>query len=555
MAFSGLIKANNLSDIVNKEKAWDNLGSNFASEFSAAPPSVDFNFAANKSLVDNVSGNNPLIFSRASIGTYVDANGIVQTAASGVPRFTHSRSTGASIGLLIEESRSNYLFDYSSPTYNNCGAIYSSYLDTRFGSNQNAHSWTIPTAQTNPELGWFNPGNIGTGTVNQKSFSFWAKADRAMIMRGDFGYYTLTTEWQWFSFTSDSSSGAHYCRWLYSGQAQTIPAGFRFDVAAVNLEIGGSPSSYIRTSGALATRSADSLLLLTSAPPSTIFSQLIPFGSSQQGIVSINNNSSSENWEAYVIGTTAQMQSTSSGVAQAAVAIGTITPGQTVNVAISLGTNVLTGSANGFTGQTSLLPRSPVTSQVQIGRTQSGISLNSALARLSLWQVPFTPILVQALSSAGVNGTFTAYQTVKGKDVLILNNVRAASSRDFTFTKGLTSSAQTRITTASQDTVSAVTLSNALLLKQFPSSTGNYFVSSGNLSASSLKINGIAAASLLSSPFSGSTALFPLTFTTMELSSNFRLVPLFVSGTVTSPTIGVPIETSDLYLYAKAGQN
>jgi len=400
MTFPGLVKANNLSDVVDKEKAWDTLGNNFASEFSTAPPSVDFNFAVNKSLTDSVSGSNLLTFSRPSIGTYVDANGIVQTAASGIPRFTHDRVTGASAGLLIEESRANYLFAYASPTYNNCGAIYSTYSDARFGSNQNAHSWTIPTAQTNPELGWAGLANIGAG-LSQITFSFWAKADRTMVMRNDFGYYTLTTLWQWFSFTSGFSSGGRYCRWLYQAQAQTIPAGFRFDVAAVNVEVGGSPTSYIRTSGTLATRSADSLSLPAPSPPSTVFSQFVPLGSGQQGIVSINNNTSSENWEASIVGTTAQMQSTSSGVAQAAVNIGTITAGQSVNVAISLGSNVLNGSARGFAGQTSFLSSSPVTNQVQIGRTQSGVALNSTLARLSLWQAPFAPALLQALSSAG----------------------------------------------------------------------------------------------------------------------------------------------------------
>ena len=145
--------------------------------------------------------------------------------------------------------------------------------------------------------------------------------------------------------------------------------------------------------------------------------------------------------------------------------------------------------------------------------------------------------------------------TIKGKDIFALNQVRNVSVRNFVFIRGLSSEAQPRLTTAAQNTTAAVALAGSKLLKTSPTSIGNYFVSSGNLSASSLKINGIAAASLSSSPFSGSSALFPLVFTTMELSSNFRLVPLFASGTVASPTIGVPIETSDLYLYAKAGQN
>ena len=42
MAFPGLIKANNLSDVVNKEKAWDNLGANIKPPLSySADAAVD----------------------------------------------------------------------------------------------------------------------------------------------------------------------------------------------------------------------------------------------------------------------------------------------------------------------------------------------------------------------------------------------------------------------------------------------------------------------------------------------------------------------------------
>jgi len=145
--------------------------------------------------------------------------------------------------------------------------------------------------------------------------------------------------------------------------------------------------------------------------------------------------------------------------------------------------------------------------------------------------------------------------TVTGRDIFALNQVRNVSVRDFVFIKNLSAPVQARLTGVAQNTASGVTLSNTLLLKQSPSSAGNYLVASGTLNASQLKINGILFASLSSSPFSGSTALFPLTFSTMELSSNFRLVPLFASGTIASPTIAIPVETSELYLYAKAGQN
>jgi len=70
---------------------------------------LDINFAENKSLTDSVSGNNLITFTRASSGTYVDSDGLIQSAAVDTPRFDHDPSTGESLGLLIEEARTNLL--------------------------------------------------------------------------------------------------------------------------------------------------------------------------------------------------------------------------------------------------------------------------------------------------------------------------------------------------------------------------------------------------------------------------------------------------------------
>ena len=75
-------------------------------------PSLDLQFATGKTLNDRVSGNNLITFSRAdatTCATYVDSNGVIQTAAANVPRFDHDPVTGESLGLLIEEERTNEL--------------------------------------------------------------------------------------------------------------------------------------------------------------------------------------------------------------------------------------------------------------------------------------------------------------------------------------------------------------------------------------------------------------------------------------------------------------
>jgi hypothetical protein len=64
-------------------------------------PSLDLNFARTKALDPRIT------YTRASTGTFVGSNGLIQTAASGVPRFDCNPTTGESLGLLMEVDRTN----------------------------------------------------------------------------------------------------------------------------------------------------------------------------------------------------------------------------------------------------------------------------------------------------------------------------------------------------------------------------------------------------------------------------------------------------------------
>jgi len=82
--------------------------------YPTSRPSLNLDFANTKALDPRVT------FSRASAGTYVDADGLIKSAASGAARFDHSPTTGESLGLLVEESRTNllnYSEDFASSSY------------------------------------------------------------------------------------------------------------------------------------------------------------------------------------------------------------------------------------------------------------------------------------------------------------------------------------------------------------------------------------------------------------------------------------------------------
>ena len=72
-------------------------------DYPTVLPTLDLDFANSKTLDPRID------FTRASGGSYVGADGLIKYAGVNEPRFDHDPETGESLGLLIEESRSNLL--------------------------------------------------------------------------------------------------------------------------------------------------------------------------------------------------------------------------------------------------------------------------------------------------------------------------------------------------------------------------------------------------------------------------------------------------------------
>jgi hypothetical protein len=115
-------------------------------EYPTIRPTLDLNFAATKVLDDRIT------FTRDSVGTYIDENGILKYASNNTPRFDHDPVTGESLGLLIEESRTNILYGTPSQsntvnTYNLYNSLTGEYNATRLaknasGNDQSHGSWS-----------------------------------------------------------------------------------------------------------------------------------------------------------------------------------------------------------------------------------------------------------------------------------------------------------------------------------------------------------------------------------------------------------------------------
>ena len=100
------LNATRLGSIASSRSFGDQLD-----DLAGQVPNLDLNFAQNKSLIDDYSGTTLVTFTRASTGTFVGSDGVIQTAATNEARFDHNPTTGESLGLLVEEARTNVLLN------------------------------------------------------------------------------------------------------------------------------------------------------------------------------------------------------------------------------------------------------------------------------------------------------------------------------------------------------------------------------------------------------------------------------------------------------------
>ena len=126
-------------------------------------PALDCNFAKNRSLLDGVSGQNLITFTRATTALYVDPNGELRTAAVNEPRFKYDLVSGQCEGLLTEASATNLLLNSQVLSTQSVAVSSTTYTLSFTGTG----SITLSGASTSGQL-------IGTGDgeINRVSLTF-----------------------------------------------------------------------------------------------------------------------------------------------------------------------------------------------------------------------------------------------------------------------------------------------------------------------------------------------------------------------------------------------
>jgi hypothetical protein len=315
-------------------------------------PSLDLRFADNKSLVDAVTGQLLVTFPRASNGTFVDSAGVLQTAVTDAPRFDHNPTTGESLGLLVEEQRSNLLLN--SNTLSTQSATVTAVAHTLHFTGTGTITLTgVSTA--GPLVG------TGVGESNRVSLTFTPTA----------GSLTLTV------------SGT---------------------VTNAQLEAGAFRTSYIATTGATATRAADVASITGSAFSSwyrqdegTMFAEWFggPVATNKFPSVAAARQASANNSqntvEIFQGPSLANVRANGlvrvSNVDQMSRDSGDLTlVGTKVKAALGVRTNDFVFTANGLqVGAVDTLGTLPTVDTLNIGFNSASEQLNGRISRLTYW--------------------------------------------------------------------------------------------------------------------------------------------------------------------------
>jgi hypothetical protein len=244
-------------------------------------PSLDLNFAGTKTL-------DPLVtFTRASSGTYTDSAGVIQTAATDVPRFDHDPTTGESLGLLVEEQRTNLLLrseEFDNASWGVLNVTVSANTQVAPNGTTSAETITDVNGVTSANVGCFQSIVLADSTTY--AMSCYVKAGTKTTCRVGIRDKAGTNIFANFNLTAvsttvgnavsstiqDAGNGWYRCTAICASlTGATSQRGLVFmdtgsytadgtgtiHVWGAQLEAGAFPTSYIPTTTAAATRSAD----------------------------------------------------------------------------------------------------------------------------------------------------------------------------------------------------------------------------------------------------------------------------------------------------------
>jgi hypothetical protein len=385
-------------------------------EYPTIRPTLDLNFAATKTLDRRIT------FTRDSVGTYVGEDGLVKYASNNVPRFDHNPTTHESLGLLIEESRTNILglstdltdnngndWDNINGTISEHSVVFAELVPT---GNVTASVWVKPNTYSIVSFVMYGePNSTVSYNLNTKTvYNQLSNVSRATITEYSNGWYRISATmnctvsnsrvYRLFASTGNFNAGGSESFYYWGPQ----------------VESGSFETSYIPTyaSNTSVTRDDDDAAVkgtnfsdIYNETEGTIFSEFstkVNTGTTSKWIVSLRDPANNNNYiaqSAYSSNTVAlSVQSGGSGVAYISNA-NSVVVDQFRKIAASFKLNDFDGADGGtlLTGDTSGAMPTGI-SQMDIGRgwTDSGQKLEGHIKSIKYYRTKLSDAQLQGLT-------------------------------------------------------------------------------------------------------------------------------------------------------------
>lgn len=362
-----------------------------------AAPSLDLNFLTG-------ALDSRITFTRASVGTYFDATGTLQTAANNVARFDHDPVTLAAKGLLIEEARANQILqsaDVSNAAWAKGGAptVTANQAVAPDGTTTAARI-DLPTV-TGTSFSQVNQSFTETAAVY--CFSVWlrgvAGGERVYLMATPNAvlYYStpcvLTTAWQRFTLITSALTAVP---WFFQlgfdrrDAAQTVTNACSFYAWGGQVELGPFATSTIPTTSASVTRAADVATMAVgswyTAGKGTLASEaMMPVAQAagtSPDIVSLDDGTNNNRLWLYVSSpSTSVAFMANGGATQFNTATGAITLGATFRQAVAFTGGAQAFCANGGSVGTASIATIPTFNRLAFGLSNG----NAYIRRVRYW--------------------------------------------------------------------------------------------------------------------------------------------------------------------------
>jgi len=357
--------------------------------------------------------------------------------ALAAPRFDHDPTTGESLGLLVEEQRTNLM------TYSEAFDQWTKDNATLSSAPSSPGTTSAARLTSTTSATWARTYRTVSGSGGNTVASVYLRADTPFTASIRVRYdavevalqnVSVTTEWQRFTVNASGSftSTADWMVFLNAdGTAGTSASGRTLDIWGAQVEAGAFPSSYIPTEGSAQTRYADVAAVegtdfssWYNATEGTLYAKFRSPTEATRGIASLDDGTANEAMALQSFYSTgAQFVVTDGGTQQANTAASIITDGASYVGAAGYKLNDFAVATAGDVA-IDVAGTIPTVNRLRIGVNQGGDYLNGHIERIAYWPVRQSNTTLDVISEPVANDS---YQILVKTD-----NAGTSSSTQFT---------------------------------------------------------------------------------------------------------------------------